>query len=269
LVQGFTSPTPTSTRFTALAVNVPQHLAYLQACILAHSSAIITKADLPLTSGLTSTIKAALEIASTTSRSYETIVNALGLSARNLFASYDTAEAARLHPIRGQTVLVRGELTEIRTFQSFDISSTKTRISYAIPRPRSGTTVLGGCNIVDEWSTEVHEEMTAEILKNARALVPELLASNGPGNEPVFDVIKAQVGLRPGRRGGARVEPEVVSLDTNEQVLVVHSYGFAGAGFQNSVGVANQVLMLIESGRRKRTSPGRKDRSEVGRSVDP
>jgi D-amino-acid oxidase len=173
------------------------------------------------------------------------IVNALGLSARNLFLTSDPAEAARLHPIRGQTVLVRGELAEIRTFQSYNATSSKTGIAYAIPRPGSGTTVLGGCNIVDEWSIKVDEEMTAEILENATKLVPELVVKDDTAMEPRFDVIKAQVGLRPGRRGGARVEPENVSL-VNGEIYIVHSYGFAGAGFQNSVGVASKVLGIIE-----------------------
>lgn len=166
-VRDFTTPTSTSAHFTALAVNVPQHLAYLKARILAHSSANMIKADLPLTSGLPSTIQTALSIASTTAAACSAVINALGLSARNLYLTSDSAEAARLHPIRGQTVLVRGELAEIRTLQSYDSSSAKTGISYAIPRPGSGTTVLGGCNIADEWSTEVDEEMTAEILGKA------------------------------------------------------------------------------------------------------
>lgn len=184
------------------------------------------------------------------------MVNCLGLSARHLYlpasASPDPAEAARLHPIRGQTVLVRGELHAIRTLQAYSEETGETEITYAIPRPGSGTTVLGGCNVKDEWSTEVDEEMTEGILTRARELVPELVvggeAGQGGDRAQGFDVIKPQVGLRPGRVGGARVEREVVSMGDSGEVLVVHAYGMAGAGFQNSVGVASKVLALVEDG---------------------
>ena len=193
------------------------------------------------------------------------VINCLGLSARHLYlppcASPDPDEADRLHPIRGQTVLVRGELEEIRTLQSYNEETGETEITYAIPRPGSGTTVLGGCNVKDEWSTEVDEEMREGILKRARTLVPELMRveeddGKERGREGQFDVIKAQVGLRPGRVGGSRVEREVVELiDENGRVegkvLVVHAYGMAGAGFQNSVGVASKVLALVEDGSSK------------------
>ena len=187
------------------------------------------------------------------------MINCLGLSARHLYlpasASPDPAEAARLHPIRGQTVLVRGELDAIRTLQGYNEKTGETEISYAIPRPGNGTTVLGGCNVKDEWSTEVDGEITEGILRRARDLVPELLVAGEAGKDGArdgeFDVIKAQVGLRPGRVEGARVEREVVSLveedgKTEREVLVVHAYGMAGAGFQNSVGVASKVLALVE-----------------------
>lgn len=139
-------------------------------------------------------------------------------------------------------MLVRGELEEVRTLQSFDPSTGTTGITYAIPRPGSGTTVLGGCNIKDEWSTEVDEEMTREILGKCAELVPELCKDGR------FEVIKAQVGLRPGRTGGARVEREAVRIGGGRgEVVVVHAYGMAGAGFQNSVGVAKKVVSLLDS----------------------
>jgi len=186
-----------------------------------------------------------MSLASLTPETCTAVVNATGLSARHLFTIDDPTEAKRLHPIRGQTVLVKGELKEIRTLQSYDATSKTTRIAYAIPRPGSGTTVLGGCNIKEEWSTEADDEMTKEILGKCRDLVPELLIK---GNDQ-FEVIKVQVGLRPGRTGGARVEREVVSVGSEMEkrdMVVVHAYGMAGAGFQNSVGVAGEVLKLVE-----------------------
>lgn len=222
--------------------------------------------DLPLTLGISTTIRTALDTAKLAIEDCSGIVNCLSLSARHLFLAStlrpalahdrsidetDQEEAARLHPIRGQTVLVQGELQEIRTLQSYHPDTKTTSISYAIPRPGSNTTVLGGCNIKDDWSTDVDKEMTTSILSRARKLVPELMIAAEEGEEARFDVIKAQVGLRPGRTGGARVGREVVSLSDGkgDELLVVHAYGMAGAGFQNSVGVASKVLRLVEEGK--------------------
>ena len=153
-------------------------------------------------------------------------------------------------------MLVKGELQEIRTLQTYDTASRTTGIAYAIPRPHSGTTVLGGCNIKDDWSTTVDDGMTQHILEKCRSLVPELLSDA----TDEFNVVKMQVGLRPGRSGGARVEKEVVRVEDGERkgnVVVVHAYGMAGAGFQNSVGVAGDVLKLVEGGSLQDISRGK------------
>lgn len=241
-VRDFYAPSSSTARFTALAVNVPRHLSYLYAQILAQPNAKIIKSALLFSAGMVATLDKALSLASLTPETCKAVINASGLSARHLFTTSDATEANRLHPIRGQTVLVKGELQEIRTLQSYDTASKTTGIAYAIPRPGSGTTVLGGCNIKDEWSTEVDDKMTKEILEKCRTLVPELLVQGM--ND--FDVVKVQVGLRPGRTGGARVEREIVSVG-KQSVVVVHAYGMAGAGFQNSVGVAGDVVKLVES----------------------
>ena len=74
-------------------------------------------------------------------------------------------------------------------------------------------------------------QTTDDILRRA-----ELLNKEGD-----FEVLSVQVGLRPGRKGGARVEIE--SLDG---LVVCHTYGHSGAGCQNSVGSANKVVQLLE-----------------------
>ena len=70
-------------------------------------------------------------------------------------------------------------------------------------------------------NTDPDEETTKKILEGCKDLAPELLDANGE-----FRVLSALVGLRPARKGGPRVEREVL-----EGVwLVVHCYGHAGAG---------------------------------------
>lgn len=69
--------------------------------------------------------------------------------------------------------------------------------------------------------TAVCDETTVKILEGCKGLAPELLRENGE-----FEVLSSQVGLRPSRKGGPRVEVEV--LEGGE--VVVHSYGHSGAG---------------------------------------
>lgn len=55
--------------------------------------------------------------------------------------------------------------------------------------------------------------------------MPELL-----DEKKGFTVISQQVGLRPSRTGGVRVETEKVNAEGLEVVDVVHSYGHGGSG---------------------------------------
>ena len=59
------------------------------------------------------------------------------------------------------------------------------------------------------------------ILSGGKNLAPELLNADGE-----FEVLSVQCGLRPSRRGGPRVEEEIV----DKKFIVVHSYGHGGAG---------------------------------------
>lgn len=63
-------------------------------------------------------------------------VNASGLGAKELVP--DDA----VFPVRGQTVLVKGEAKYAKTMNEN---------KYVIPRPGSGTTILGGTREVGNW----------------------------------------------------------------------------------------------------------------------
>lgn len=100
------------------------------------------------------------------------------------------------------------------------------------------------------------KEATKVILERAKVLAPDLVGGNGE-----MEVVSEQVGFRPSREGGPRVEVEAV-----EGRVVVHSYGHSGAGYvfssavcagsimadwgtlryQNSVGSARKVVRLLE-----------------------
>ncbi|KAK3109516.1 hypothetical protein LTR53_017151 [Teratosphaeriaceae sp. CCFEE 6253] len=212
--------------FRAVAVNVAQYLLYLQERAR-RAGAVVIKVKLPTSVGLQGVLEAAEREAAKHGRGkIDCFVNATGLGAAKLCG--DDA----MFPIRGQTVLVKGEAETIFTRSGVDYGA------YCIPRPGSGTSILGGTKIADAWSETPDPEATTQILKHASLNVPELMTSLEGG----FEIVSVQCGLRPGRKGGARVEMEAVGGRN-----VVHAYGHAGGGYQNSIGSARLVKQLVVS----------------------
>ncbi|KAF2803567.1 FAD dependent oxidoreductase [Mytilinidion resinicola] len=233
-------------RYTSIAINPPKYISYL----LNHATSLgatLIHSTLP-----TPTLAAALTAAETLlSQQFpqappiSAFINCTGLGARVLVPD------ALVHPIRGQTLLAKisgvdspAQKSENPVFSpSLSVPAIHTRedvatpsVTYIIPRPGTDTWVLGGTKEVGNWSAEADAGTTEGILKRCCELWPALQV---PGVE--IEVLATQVGLRPGRTGGARVEVEEV-----EGRVVVHEYGHAGAGFQNSVGSAAKVLGLLE-----------------------
>lgn len=134
-------------------------------------------------------------------------------------------------PIRGQTVLVRSGLSEDKTVT---IQHKNGDWTFCIPRPLGGGIVVGGTKQVGDWCTDVRgEEVDAVLGRAQKFLLPDL-----PENK--WDVVRVNVGFRPGRHGGMNV-----SLDRSHGVPVVHAYGAAGSGFEFSYGVGLKVLLLL------------------------
>lgn len=70
------------------------------------------------------------------------------------------------------------------------------------------------------------EKMTQSILDRCRPIAPELLNVNGD-----FEVLSVQVGLRPSRKGGPKVEIETVDVaGKGAPKFICHNYGHHGAG---------------------------------------
>lgn len=55
-----------------------------------------------------------------------------------------------------------------------------------------------------------------------------------------FDIIRDNVGIRPGRPSGVRVEKELV-----DGQQIVHAYGTGGGGYVFSYGLARAVAKLV------------------------
>ena len=140
------------------------------------------------------------------------VINATGLAAK------DMVDDQNMYPIRGQTVRVKGVAKEVTT----KLGATKSNVAAVMPRPGSNCTVVGVTVEQDVWKTDVEAEKVSVILDRARALAPELV--NEQGNH---EVLKVGVGLRPGRKGGARVDLE----KRPSGLVIAHAYGHAGAGW--------------------------------------
>jgi D-amino-acid oxidase len=211
----------------AMAINVPHYLLYLQSRVTDLGARII-KARLSTDSGFANALSAAETLILIQGRPRpDVFVNATGLGAFKLCGDY------AMFPVRGQTVLVKGEAEAIRTRLGEGYGH------YCIPRRGSGTTILGGIKQAGNWSGVPDPETTKVILERCGYMVPELQTGEDGG----FEVLSMQCGLRPGRTGGVRIEREVVGGGRR----VVHAYGHAGAGYQNSIGCAREVVGLVEA----------------------
>lgn len=77
-------------------------------------------------------------------------------------------------------------------------------------------------------SLEPDEEVTKMILQRCQSLAPELLIKDDN-----FEVVAVQVGLRPSRKNGPRVESEVlVPCGPDGPRHIYHNYGHSGAGYE-------------------------------------
>ncbi|KAK7516762.1 uncharacterized protein IWZ02DRAFT_455067 [Phyllosticta citriasiana] len=215
-------------RYDAISIDTTVYLPFLVDRITSLKGRII-KAELPTANGQAGALAAAARLLPVydINTPISAFVNASGILARELVP--DPA----VHPIRGQTVLVRGIPAQLRTIIRGQ------GVSYVIPRAASNSTILGGTKQVGNWSQEPDDATTKWILESCKELAPELLNEKGE-----FEVLSVNVGFRPGRTGGPRLEVEEVQTEAGK-FIVCHEYGHAGAGYQLSFGSAEKVLGLL------------------------
>lgn len=235
-------PTPftSGAQHDGIAVNAPVYLQFL-AHKLRSLDVPIIKSCLPTDQGLAGVVAAAMEVLASNSNSnsnsnstapVSAFVNATGLAAGALVPDPD------VYPIRGQTVVVEGEAANITTMFHPDANAS------VAPRLGSGTSILGSTYQEGSWDPRPDPDVTETIVSRCRGWAPELLDAEGN-----FVVVGVHVGFRPGRRGGPRVEIEKVEVRDGKgrltSVVICHSYGHAGSGFQNSFGSAREVVDLV------------------------
>ncbi|KAM0326955.1 hypothetical protein ACHAQA_006076 [Verticillium albo-atrum] len=166
------------------------------------------------------------------------VMNCTGLGSLSLGGVEDKS----MYPTRGQTLLVEQPLQPLTRMYFRSPRRVDNDTTYVFQRPMGGGVVLGGCRQDGSWDKEVDPVLAEDIKRRCCALAPEL------GRPEDLKIIKQGVGLRPGRKGGPRVEVEVRVEGEGAKggELVVHNYGHSGAGYQASWGSAEHGVRLLE-----------------------
>lgn len=163
------------------------------------------------------------------------LFNCTGLASFSLPDVQDKA----LYPTRGQVLLVENPNGAVKTMYFRSPRRVASDTTYVFPRGPNGGVVLGGCREDGVWGPkEPSMEFAEDIKRRCCELCPEL---GMPGD---LKVVSHGVGLRPGRRGGARIERGWVGKGEGRG-LVVHNYGAGGAGYQASWGMAREAVGLL------------------------
>ncbi|KAL5318850.1 hypothetical protein ACEPPN_013917 [Leptodophora sp. 'Broadleaf-Isolate-01'] len=158
------------------------------------------------------------------------IFNCTGLGSYSL----GDVEDKTMYPTRGQVMLVETPTVPLTRMYFRSPQRVNKDTTYVFPRNPGGGVILGGCRFDGEWDGEVDLEFAEDIKRRCCELAPEL------GRPEELKVLQHGVGLRPGRKGGPRLEKEVIG-----DRLVVHNYGAAGAGYQASWGMAKAAVDLL------------------------
>ena len=135
--------------------------------------------------------------------------------------------------IRGQTCLVKNKYHRTMTRQYAD-----GRWATIIPRPHNGGTIVGVSKEIDDDNVKARPETRKLLLEQCIESFPEFVAKVQD-----FEVVCDNVGRRPFREGGTRIEVEHLS----ERQCIVHAYGSGGRGYELSWGIANKVAQLVHT----------------------
>lgn len=153
------------------------------------------------------------------------VINCSGLLVREL-EDIEPEEKAKNYPVRGVVYVVKNT-TGLKKITTVDIDVADEAL-YIMPR-RENELIIGGCFQKGNESRFVDEALRTRILGRCAYYLPEF-------NWKDLEIVREQVGFRPYREGGYRIEREG---------RVVHCYGVGGAGYQSSWGCAERVGGLV------------------------
>lgn len=208
--------------YDGLVISVPIYLAYLVQCCL--EIGIVFKRVTAITD-----IEHARHLHSSGAPA-RLVINSAGLYASKMKGVTDIEKN---YPIRGQVVLVRNKIPAPVLVRGSEIENEEL---YAFPRKEGGT-VIGGCFLKNDSSEAEDKELTKRILNRALKYLPELIDTK-LGNPNFIDIVRVNVGHRPGRDLGPRIEKD------GSKKWLIHSYGAGGGGYQGSYGYAKKVVEL-------------------------
>jgi D-amino-acid oxidase len=191
-------------RATVPLIDPPAHLAYLVARLAAAGGTVEPRE-----------VRALAEAAAAAPR----VVNCTGTGARELVPH------PAVRAVRGQhVVLANPGLDEY-------FIEVPTGPEWAGFFPHGDHIVLGGVAVDGDWSLEPDPAVAAGIVQRCAAIEPRLRGAR---------VLAHQVGLRPERAGGVRLDEE-----WRDGVHVVHNYGHGGTGISLSWGCAREVAARV------------------------
>jgi len=161
------------------------------------------------------------------------VINCSGLLSSQLLGYTDSAAS---YPVRGQTLLVRNNASKtsaVSGFQGYD-----DEMLYIMPRKEGGS-IIGGCFLVNNDDGNEDPELTERICQRAVKYAPELVDAKFKNNPTLMDIVKVNVGLRPFRNGGIRIERDP------QKPWLIHNYGAGAGGYQGSYGFSKRVTQIV------------------------
>ncbi|KAK3330116.1 hypothetical protein B0H66DRAFT_542828 [Apodospora peruviana] len=164
-------------------------------------------------------------------RRVDAVVNASGIG---------FGDDPQMYITRGQTCVVAETCDATVTRQNADGSWT-----FCVPRGAESGTVVGGTKEPDNWDPMPSREVREKLLRSMEETYPDIIKNQDGKLTPVRDI----VGRRPTRRGGPRVEGEIISLGdggNGGRGFVMHAYGLGGRGYELSWGVAEAVAAGVQ-----------------------
>ncbi|KAM9940258.1 hypothetical protein OXX80_000243 [Metschnikowia pulcherrima] len=210
--------------FDGFVISVPTYLPYLvQRCL---ESGVIIKRVSKITN-----IEHARNLHSSGKKA-QFVINCAGMFASK-FAGVDDSSDNYL--VRGQVLVVRNTISEIQIVCGFEHPNEEL---YVFPRKEGGA-IIGGSFYKNNHDPVEDKALTQRILDRATTYLPELIDEKMHGNKPYIDVVKVNVGLRPFREDGPRIEKD------HKKKWLIHGYGAGGGGYQGSYGFAKKIVELV------------------------
>lgn len=163
------------------------------------------------------------------------VINCAGILVSQLGGFEDSSQ---LYAVLGQVLLTRNSLDKIVILESSDDEHADEK-PYIFPRKEGGS-IIGGCfRKVGDGPFVEDKDLTKRIIERAVKLVPQLVDTSYKNNPDHIDIVQVNVGLRPFRKHGQRIEQDPT------HPWLVHSYGAGAGGYQGSYGFSHKVVQIL------------------------